>query len=493
MGILPFLFCLSASEHPLRLVAVDEQSLHGVPGVEVTLRSLDTEQSRTTDELGSVQFESLGQGSLEIVVRKNGYLRCPDSAIYESRWEERDAPLVLCLTKSATLAGKVQRSDGVPVKGAIVSAIPQTPDGPLDRERVVTAADDDGRYRISGLTPGAFTVHAQTEWYQSDNLPMHAFFPGTPNRDFARIVELAGGEVFDRADVVAPVQSSGSIKGRIVDAAGASSGAAFLVAVLPRNGSRSAFKTVQADRNAAFQLDDIPFGDYELLVVCGNGLERAEPACADGRAVYGRALIAVSAEESVVEVHVKPMMTLRLGIEVQGGSCQNIEALTLKSLEEWPGAWSPKVRRIGTGLEISMIVPGSYSLSYADEEMGCVLMGLVISGQEMPRRIVHVEETAAREAGTIRFAATATLKLRLDRLGSNPSDCLLAVRSNRGPRFPSAILLAGAAGEYSIAPLVPAEYRIFAACNAKDTAVSVVLSPGEKKTLSVALVDRGVQ
>jgi hypothetical protein len=358
----------------------------------------------------------------------------------------------------------------------------------------VTAADEDGRYRISGLLPGSFILHAQTEWHQDANPPMHAFFPGTPNRDSARIVELSGGTFFDRADIVIEIQSTGTITGRVVTPFKAMSGSDFQVSLLARNGSGVAFRSERTDRDAAFQFDDIPFGDYELLAMCGYEHEGADPKCKDGSSLYGRDSISVGARENKLELHVKPMLKFDYGVDVQGGSCKVIDTLTLDPLEEWPRAWKPRARQIGTRLEISPIAPGSYRLFLAEQgTTDCKLMGIRNTDQEAMRRIVHIEQSTDGKAGIIRIAVAATLNLHLIRLDPESRHYFVAVRSKGGAQSPSAIILAGAAGKHSLGPLVPGEYQIFAENNSKDTALSFVLDPGEHKTLSISLKDGAIQ
>ena len=180
--------------------------------------------------------------------------------------------IVLKLAPEATIQGRVVDSDGEPIEGVQVQlTMEQIANGRKELQlRQSANTNDDGTYRIGGLTPSAYLVHTAVHpvftvsgnAFAPNQFPAQIypqeFYPGSLDVSGAQPIELKPGQEAQVDFTLSPVRAfrvSGSV-------AGAQNGA--FVSVEDAEGQQM-FTSMNFDqRTGRFVLPNVPSGSWTL-------------------------------------------------------------------------------------------------------------------------------------------------------------------------------------------------------------------------------------
>lgn len=175
-----------------------------------------------------IRVEADGYGTIQVLVNINGELR------YD-----------FVLVPEAVLVGQVVTTDKKPVAGARVIALPDPSEGPHHIASGWAISDEDGRFRVPGLSPGHYRLLARAEGLASSP-PVEAM--------------LQAGTA--QHDVVIVVTATARVTGHVVMAEKPVAGATIVVPV-PGVGITSG--AVSQD-DGSFTLQGVPMGKVSFLV-----------------------------------------------------------------------------------------------------------------------------------------------------------------------------------------------------------------------------------
>lgn len=94
---------------------------------------------------------------------------------------------------SATISGQLLDSNGAPAAGIRIGVMWADGDGALTTLSNLTQTDDQGRYRLEGVTPGRYLIIAGP-------LSFPSYFPGVATRGEGRTVTIAAGQSVSNMD-----------------------------------------------------------------------------------------------------------------------------------------------------------------------------------------------------------------------------------------------------------------------------------------------------
>jgi hypothetical protein len=219
----------------------------------------------------------------------------------------------LTLKRGAAISGRVQFADGSPMVGASVGwelaevnlalesirmarfselqqimMMIENYNGP--RKQVVT--DEEGRYRIFGLSPGNYIVstnlasqiHPAAQVILSDGTSPDSgrqvwpypemttvYGPGVFRRDDAKIIEVRGSEQVINADINVDFRGLHAVRGRVL--AGEDRHVPGQAMVRLRDAGGNVGKFVMIEEDGSFQIDHLPPGSYvgEVSAVADRG------------------------------------------------------------------------------------------------------------------------------------------------------------------------------------------------------------------------------
>ena len=241
-------------------------------GADVLLSAIErgVDRATRTDDSGRFAIDDVAAGRYRLTARIHGFAPMEYGASRSDRpglivvvgAGQQVASLRLVLPRLASISGVVLEPDGTPAHLARVTATKAAPvaSGTTTRIWSSTASNARGEYRLPGLPPGAYRIHASVT-YQSatEKAPLRdVFYPDAIDRAGATPVEVAPGD--ERAGIDLTLQRTrlGRISGTVLNLPPDAAPALFLFP----DGLGSSVAT--PDANGRFTFTGVPPGVYTI-------------------------------------------------------------------------------------------------------------------------------------------------------------------------------------------------------------------------------------
>ena len=229
---------------------VDDRTGQPLPGAVV---QLGYGRKDTADPSGRFQFPNTPPGDYFLRAEKEGYAKL-DAVTFKLAPGENIPAMTLRLNPEAVVTGRILDPQGRPVTGTV--HIDSAERGTYAGSHFTQTGD----FRIGGLPPGQYKLSAQGSANTSPT-----WFPSTPTRDLATVIELTAGERKSGLDVTLVATTTHIVRGRFTGVIPPSPRTMVTYARLSRDragASRNAFP----DAAGNFQLE-MPPGDFRLKVM----------------------------------------------------------------------------------------------------------------------------------------------------------------------------------------------------------------------------------
>lgn len=235
----------------------------------VELTGVGTQTVITGDD-GTFAFSGVNPGRYELSVSKPGLgrraysanLSSPAPTIVALAPGQQLTGLRVVLPRGGVVSGVITDAAGEPVHDARVFAVeqdrPYVPSS-FTQPRVAAVSDDEGRYRLFGLTPGSYLIRV-TQPREPDAID--TYYPGVGSPRDALIVAVGAREERFDVDVVAMGGNRVTVSGSLQNAAGA---AVDSVVQLSRIGAGADGEELKTEaRDGIFVFRKVSPGSYEL-------------------------------------------------------------------------------------------------------------------------------------------------------------------------------------------------------------------------------------
>lgn len=318
----------------------------GTPLRRVQVRAMTNDgqdnRAATTDDQGRFELTELRGGRYTITANKAGYVALQYG---QRRPGERGAPvelnagqtidkIVMALPRGGVIAGRITDDAGEPLVGVQVQAMRYMfgpggrrlqPAMNMNMSGPPNRTDDQGAFRIYGLPPGDYYVHATMPpamgmmmgggRLAGDELGFApTYYPGTPSRSDAEPIAVAvGQEIAGLVFGLAPTRLA-RVSGRVVGSQGKTPG--FLTAIPDDGVMGGGMNGAQIEPDGTFELPGVPPGRYVLRVQRGRDDE-----------LVGTATITVAGLDlSGVTITMQRPGLLSGRIEFEGGAPADVRA-----------------------------------------------------------------------------------------------------------------------------------------------------------------------
>jgi hypothetical protein len=244
-------------------------------GIVVTLLSLDRKRAlaTTTDDAGRFEIAHVAAGDYRVTALHPDYVTT-EYGLKEGRTGvtprdgvvrlERGVPhtgVNFSLARGGTIAGKVMRHDGTPLKDARIFAMAQFDDtgGFSVPPGAAARTNAQGEYVLSRLPDGHYRISAT--WSEEDSrrpVTRTVFYPGTIRAQDLQTVRVSLGEAAKDINIVFPASELLRISGKVVFSGGARHIEAALM-------TEQGILRVSVAPDGSFTTPHLPSGRYALV------------------------------------------------------------------------------------------------------------------------------------------------------------------------------------------------------------------------------------
>jgi hypothetical protein len=463
---------LPAAALELTGVVISASDSKPLKRAELVLRSLEAgipASGTTTDDTGRFAFLNVAKSRYVLQATRTGFV--PSSAVYQNDARlgvpfgvDRDlSDLTVRLTPAATISGKVRHSDGESAAGVAVLAYREFYERNRHEYEVASRSitDDQGEYRLFGLSPGRYYLAAQyvpfggkedvreelvRDSYGRLVVPertVTTFYPSSPVLSEATELSVRSGLDIGTADISLARSRTATIKGKIVSGQSGLAAEGASLVLLREDASGTGYipypATVQIVGKGEFEVRGVVPGRYALEaraseqratlvtrqpVSVGNSAEiNADVVLRPELDVHGSA--AGSSRENTIPVGAQVMAEPRGGGAVRSARIDSLGNFSLRItageiydlwLRNAPGNTYLKSARIGTvdviaqGLQLD--AASSATLSITTSEDGGIVRGGTEPGANVALipdngLLMRYSESAANEWGLFAFGAVA--------------------------------------------------------------------------------------
>jgi protocatechuate 3,4-dioxygenase beta subunit len=475
----------------LQGTVLDSKTGQPIKGAEVTLRGgwisgpgawgsgpsgAPEPTSAVTDSDGHFSLDGLAAGHYRVVASRNGYLGSGARSFGGLRATTvtlsagQQSEIVVRLTPSAVIAGRVTTEGDEPVPNVFVQAMKYTYSN--DKRQLsdvgTSSTNDRGEYRIWGLAPGRYYIRATHPRAQAihpgGQVFVPVFYPGVTDPSRTQPIDVHPGDEVTGIDLSFVSQHAVRVSGRVLNANSQPDKGAQVTLIAGGGSMSFSVGQASADAKGAFEIRGVPPGSYTLIA------EQFGNADSD-KVMRGRTSVEVGdANVNDVEVTTGPGATVSGHVRVDGKTNPDLSKMSvaldaqddLASLGFAPDVSNIPVRPDGTFIfqnvpegtyRINLIpVPNGYYLKPSGE--GDAVEAGVKVGHN---RSAAVELTLSAGAGRITGSVTKD-----DHSFPGATVVLVPEAARRGQARFYRQVLADQNGNFTIANITPGDYKVFA-------------------------------
>jgi hypothetical protein len=453
-------------------------------GVRVTLGDSQT----TTDQRGEFSFPNLAPGSYSIRAEAAGYLAAGKRIVILPFMVPE--PVVIRVSKAATIEGVVEDPDGNPLAGAAVGLVHFLTPTAVTVVGPLATTDPEGRFRIENIAAGSYYLRASATTPsvngQRPTQPLQrlrdVYYPRAADFGGAAAISVISGATIPGLRLRLLPPEGYRISGRV---AGASGRQDLMVqlneTIAPGSAAQMDFNILlnktpkgSVDADGTFAIDGVPPGYYNADVVAGISPLTKLPVVVTDRDLEGVILSATPGERLTGRI-VDPAARLRAGttLYLEGANREGKVFLTYSS---------------ETGeFSFNDVTPGRYRFGLMASS-GVAVNKVEIAGRSAEGRVFEVHAPASEHL-TVTLGAGSTISGSLEGLiaagsptaatataTSTPIDAVLGV----GQVHSSAV---STDGTFSFKNMSPGRYRVCAWREEKPELRPLLESPSHQRQL----------
>ena len=464
----------------LRGNLVDSESGIGIAAARVQLVldfSDDLVAESATDAKGRFVFEAIFSGRYRVNAQKVGYLDFLSPSRAVSVAGSDPPPLVVTLTRTAAVSGRVVKASGEPVRDAQVVALSKRFSANGDRLVVEArgAADDRGDYRVYGLGPGRYTVAVLPNG-QFDDSEVFApqYFPGVSQPNRAEFFVLKPGDTRSNTDFVLLPESAAEVHGRVTGVEAGSAGFGTTVSLFLVAGVAPEVQTVRTDADGRFTFRGVAAGAYQVVALSPAmswGQSGPEPG---SRSRYGSLPAEVTGGDlDNIEVSLSDLSTIDGDVTAEpksgvGSACYAGSKVVLQPLDPMPAVfYSLRGAGISVGgsFTIRGVPSGRYRVDISGLRPPCFVKAVAFGLQEARGGIVTVDKSGRLTLTLSAEVGTVEGKVVSNNVGEVSSAIVILVplgASSEGLASRVRMVVADAEGHFTLRQLEPGLYRALA-------------------------------
>jgi Carboxypeptidase regulatory-like domain len=451
----------------------------GVPGAAVILRSRDTAEGTSyeeeTDANGNFRISDVAPGEYTITADRDSFFQQPNGAPgapmprIKVATGQQLADVVIKMTPTGVIAGRILDQDGEPIRGAVVQAMQYANVGGKPQLRNVeqVQSKDKGEYRLFGLRPGSYRLQVQGQvmragWTDGPEVRgqrvalgyASTFFPSTPDATRAVPVELHAGAELRGFDITVGIAEPGhSVRFNFTKG----DNVGILPRLWPLDGFRNNYGQNMHSTGETVEFVGVPPGSYLLLVTRQDGNSRT----------YARQRIEVSdADVDAGTLSFAPAAEVKGVVRMEGKSSSPLRDLNVSLQPEsrfQQGSGSGV--KVDGSFELKEVIPDVYQVVVRAPD-GFYLKSIRAGDEELPDR--RLDATRGEPGALTIVLATDIGQIEGSVIGADGNPAVGArvtmfpdgAQAGRSDLFK--FVFTDGQGKFRLDKVPPGEYRLFA-------------------------------
>ncbi len=368
-----------------------------------------------TDEDGLAPLTGIKKGVYRVRVEKPGHVdpADPEGKGRVMRVSDLDGSrLLIGVVRAAAVSGQVSGENGQSLSGMGVFAVRRAErEGTIRYGRTLTTAftDDQGRYRLHSLPPGAYTVAvAPMGEVASSSQQGVVYYPGYSDASRAEFLDLAPGADLSSVDIRVTSQQPGGVAGTVVGIPKDWAGSRAAVALIPQSGVGLPVSQVLTDAAGRYQIENVPSGDYRVMAwgpLSDSGFENPPQR---GPVHYASGTASVRGGEAAeIDLALAPAIRVESRWPASN-SCVGVESLRIRLKNGWFDFWSFEGKRGRDGIAWDNLPAGTYHFEMPDLEDSCTFVGVQAAGPGPPSQAMAVASSMSVVAITAASSGEVT-------------------------------------------------------------------------------------
>jgi hypothetical protein len=376
--------------------------------------------------------------------------------------------LLMRLTPTGAVSGHIRDSEGQPLPGVQVTILRYAYNSNGERKMQVSRgarSDDHGEYRVSGLTPGRYSLmagnDAENSTIQNINeiVTSHIlkFFPDARDANHAEELDVAPGSELAGTDLVFGPPKLFRIRGRVT---GLSESAAIQARPQPLVAGAQWGHSDSDPVTGAFEIADLPPGEYQLSMIA-NGDVSSQKTVELG-----------DTDLDSVVLTFPELGNISGRISTEGETPPSLPRLRtyLKKIDSTTGEDTYAEVEVDGTFTITDLLPGYYQpsvLKPGSNSMppGFYLKAATLGGADVLNGPLDFDRTSSAELQILVSSKVATLKGSARGDGAEPAPGIMVVlvpdrHRDRADLYSMAITDEN--GQFTMPSVTPGGYKVFA-------------------------------
>jgi protocatechuate 3,4-dioxygenase beta subunit len=420
------------------------------------------------DFAGRFAFGDLQPGSYSIDASANGYgsselapaLPGQTGGWFPLAAGQKLTGIVIRLTPSSAISGRVLDEDGDPLSGVeVVLMRANYWQGKKELDSIArVSADDRGRYRLANVAAGKYYLSATlftTPLLNRSGIYVQTFYPGALDPATATPIALAAGTELENMNLKMTRIPTVRVRGQLMDVANPD------IRLIPDGTMANRRDYFARIADGKFEFSDVPAGQYNLLVSTGT---QQHPRW------VRRAVTVGTADVEDLTIALPPAGEVEGRVVVEGEPQADLSKVTLRIVPAYPntivlGVASAKPAADGS-FRIADLAPDRYRLAAFTEGGGLYLKSLRSSGQELPGQIFDLGGSLTVEVLLSRQMASVSGRVQGEGSGQPAAGATVVLipqeRERREDPRGYQHTTTDEAGRFTIRDIVPGDYRAYA-------------------------------
>lgn len=446
---------------------LDDIESKGVGGARVTLQPRDGGDALSgfTTEAGACPFKGVPPGPYTLSVDKAGYFPIsePQAIAFAAAGQKVDLGAIF-LTVKRRIQGVVRWSNGDPAEGVMTHVLVVRGGRANWRpgDPVLAPTNDRGEFLLQNLRPATYILYAYTLGFRRDGVGRPAlpvYYPDLPAPNLQAGIDLRKVKEASELTLTLKDAEGVTVSGKVEPSPKLPEGAPIYVGLMTADSPSQPFLGIQSKAGQMFRLQNVPPGNYTLLVASVEANNRSVLPLSVGTAPIENLQV------PFVDSHdVDCTFEYAPGTDSGKAPAPSLSAARLSGTSDALGLFGFVGGRVGPDgkARLQVLVPGYRYKLHVQPPPGSYVARMLQSGTELPALPAEISADGGPVRILLGLDGGTVSGLLTDRDGKAASGFTVLMPDNPAKQDWIKTATPGADGRFEMTVVAPGKYHLFA-------------------------------